>query len=145
MSDMIYETVIDDLLIEAEYALDRLRQQRNFHPKWTEYAPIDSIMTGTNVHGVYRILYKPENVVYYIGQGRVGARKSSHCSAFRDEVKKNEIGKVSRRMKEKDPNIDNWHFSFCNAHEKMIAASYEARLIALESPAFNSQHMAGVS
>ena len=145
MGNLIWKTVIDDLLVEAEYALDRLRQLTEFDPKWSEYEPMSGIIPGTNVNGVYKILYKPENKVYYIGQGKVGARKSSHCSAFRSGTKKSEIGKVSRMMRDKDSNIDNWHFSFCDAHEKTIAASYEARLIALESPEFNSQHMAGVS
>lgn len=143
--DIIYESVIDDMMLEVEYMLDRLRQRKMFPPKWTDYQPIGDPMTGTNVNGVYKILYKPEERVYYIGQGKIGARKTAHNAAFREGVAENEIGKVSRCMYEKDPNMDNWHFSFCDAYEKSIASQYEARLIALEDPEFNSQHMAGVS
>ena len=142
MTDIIYETVIDDLLIDAEYALDRLRQQRNFYPKWSEYQPMSSIIQGTAVHGVYKILYLPENKVYYIGQGKVGSRKAAHKSIFRHGGNPGDVGEL---MRNKDSDINNWHFSFCDAHEKRIASSYEARLISLESPPFNSQHMAGVS
>lgn len=143
--DYVYDSVIEDMMLEAEYLLDRLRQRKKFSPEWTEYTPINNTMSRTNVNGVYKILYAPDNTVYYIGQGKIGPRKTTHSSAFREGVKDSEIGKVSRMMYEKDPNISNWLFSFCDAHEKRIASQYESRLIAIENPEFNSQHMAGVS
>ena len=45
--------------------------------EWTQAKCINQVHKGTGAIGVYKIIHRPSNKVMSIGQGNIGARKSS--------------------------------------------------------------------
>lgn len=139
-NDVIYEDVCSETIISLEDQINLIRQLKKYPPPFTDFVSLSSTISNTNCNGVYKILYEPENLVYYIGQGNIGARKNRHIERFYDNVNRYD---VSTKMKEKDSDINNWYFSFCDVKSKILAKEYESRLISIVNPYFNDIRMAG--
>ena len=139
------------VILENEYG--------DFNPKWTEPEALTvRLGTGPRVArdammknlGVYKIIYEPNMIVMYIGQGVVSQRKSAHKAIFNNEGKVIVHGggtrtdsPVARKMFDYDPNLDNWLHQYCLIDNKQLCAAYETELIDQMSPEFNCETMAG--
>lgn len=117
----------------------------------------------TGKTGTYLIFYSNDEFktfqLFYIGQGVVADRKSSHKSIFLNEGKPatyytdqsdpNRITSqvdsvIARKMYNKDPNKENWYMMY-KTSPKAWSNEIEANLISILHPPGNDEKMSGKS
>ena len=156
MEDLIFQRARENLIKRLTEQTTKIESLRYFKSEWSDLIPfatgrVTSQQQGVKTTGVYCIVYKPDEDIKYVGQGKVAQRRSQHKRIFLNKgqpilmANSSLDSDVARKMYEHDSNIDNWLFQFCCIPNKLVCAEYEKLYQEDLDPEFNNQKMAGIS
>ena len=155
--DKEYQMACERTIKELEESIVRIKE-RTVAPNWTTPQPLtEKLRLVGKSKGCYRVIHRPddgsEEYIFDIGEGVISARRYRLIEIFNNhgEAKISPTAKVAtdsspaKKMYKRDPNINNWYFSWCKTGDKHLAVGFEKVLIARIQPDGNTQHMAGVN
>jgi hypothetical protein len=155
--DKEYQISRERTIKELKESISRI-EEKTVAPNWTELQPLGEKLRGVGKSkGCYMVIHRPANgteeYIFDVGEGNISSRRYRLVEIFNNhgEAKISPNAKVAtdsspaKKMYKKDPNINNWYFTWCKTGDKNLASGFEKILISRIQPEGNTQHMAGVN